>query len=85
MEVNLMDYTFLYQLRTRVKKKKLRLKQLRILSGVIPLLLKLMLDRAIFVCAALTDFMWKKQKLLFTSKYADLLVFGITVLCENSH
>ena len=66
-------------------KKNLKLKQFRILSRVIPLLLKLMLDRTIFVCAELTDFMLKTQKLLFTYKYVDLLVFGITGLCENSH
>ena len=42
-------------LRTHVERNILKLKQFRILSGVIPLLLKPMLDRIIFVCAALTN------------------------------
>ena len=42
-------------LRTYVERNILKLKQFRILSGVIPLLLKPMLDRIIFVCAALTN------------------------------
>ena len=42
-------------LRTHSKTNILKLKQSRILSGVIPLLLKPMLDRIIFVCAALTN------------------------------
>lgn len=42
-------------LRTHVERNILKLKQFRILSGVIPLLLKPMLDRVIFVCAALTN------------------------------
>ena len=42
-------------LRTHVERNILKLKQFRILSGVIPLLLTPMLDRIIFVCAALTN------------------------------
>ena len=42
-------------LRTHVERNILKLKQFRILSGVIPLLLKPILDRIIFVCAALTN------------------------------
>ena len=42
-------------LRTHVERNILKLKQFRILSGVIPLLLKPMLDRIVFVCAALTN------------------------------
>lgn len=42
-------------LRTHVERNILKLKQFRILSGVIPLLMKPMLDRIVFVCAALTN------------------------------
>ena len=42
-------------LRTHVERNILELKQFRILSGVIPLLMKPMLDRIVFVCAALTN------------------------------
>ena len=42
-------------LRTHVERNILKLKQFRILSGVIPLLLKPMLDRIVLVCAALTN------------------------------
>lgn len=42
-------------LRTHVERNILKLKQFRILSGVIPLLLKPILDRITFVCAALTN------------------------------
>ena len=42
-------------LRTHVERNILKLKQFRILSGVIPLLLKPVLDRIVFVCAALTN------------------------------
>ena len=42
-------------LRTHVERNILKLKQFRILSGVIPLLLKPMLDRIVFVCAGLTN------------------------------
>ena len=42
-------------LRTRVERNILKLKQFRILSGVIPFLLKPVLDRIIFVCSALTN------------------------------
>ena len=42
-------------LRTHVERNILKLKQFRILSGVSPLLLKPMLDRIIFICAALTN------------------------------
>ena len=42
-------------LRTHAERNILKLKQFRILSGVVPLLLKPMLDRIIFVCAALTN------------------------------
>ena len=42
-------------LRTHVERNILKLKQVRILSGVIPLLMKPMLDRIVFVCAALTN------------------------------
>ena len=49
-------------LRTHVERNILKLKQFRILSGVIPLLLKPMLDRIIFVCAALTDLCKRSMK-----------------------
>ena len=42
-------------LRTHVERNILKLKQFRILSGVIPLLLKPVLDGIVFVCAALTN------------------------------
>ena len=42
-------------LRSHVERAILRLKHFRILSGVIPLLLKMMLDRIVFVCAALAN------------------------------
>ena len=42
-------------LRSHVERSILRLKHFRILSGVIPLLLKMMLDRIILVCAALSN------------------------------
>jgi len=42
-------------LRSHVERYILKIKQFRILSGVIPLLLKPMLDRIIFVCAALAN------------------------------
>ena len=42
-------------LRTHVERTIIKLKQFRILSGVIPLLLKPVLDRIVFVCAALTN------------------------------
>ena len=42
-------------LRTHVERNILKLKQFRILSGVITLLLKPMLDRIIFICAALSN------------------------------
>ena len=42
-------------LRTHVERNILKLKQFRILFGVIPLLLKPMLDRIVYVCAALTN------------------------------
>lgn len=42
-------------LRTHVERNILKLKQFRILSGVIALLLKPVLDRIVFVCAALTN------------------------------
>ena len=42
-------------LRTHVERNILKLKQFRILSGVIPLLLKPVLDRIVFICAAFTN------------------------------
>ena len=42
-------------LRTHVERNILKLKQFRTLFGVIPLLLKPMLDRIVYVCAALTN------------------------------
>ena len=42
-------------LHTHVERNILKLKQFRILSGVIPLLVKPMLERIIFVCAALSN------------------------------
>jgi hypothetical protein len=42
-------------LRTHVERNILKLKQFRIISGVIPLLLKPMLDRIVFLCAALSN------------------------------
>ena len=42
-------------LRSHVERSILKLKHFRILSGVIPLLLKMMLDRIVFVCAALSN------------------------------
>ena len=42
-------------LRTHVERNILKLKQFRILSGVIPLLLKPMLDKIVFICAGLTN------------------------------
>ena len=42
-------------LRSHVERSILRLKHFRILSGVIPLLLTMMLDRIILVCAALSN------------------------------
>jgi len=42
-------------LRTHVERNILKLKQFRILSGVIPLLMKPMLDRIVFFCVALTN------------------------------
>ena len=42
-------------LRTHVERNIFKLKQFRILSGVIPLSLKPVLDRIYFVCAALTN------------------------------
>lgn len=42
-------------LRTHVERNILSLKQFRIISGVIPLLLKPMLDRIVFLCAALSN------------------------------
>ena len=42
-------------LRTHVERNILKLNQFRILSGVIPLLLKPLLDRIIFVCVVLTN------------------------------
>ena len=48
-------------LRTHVERNILKLKQFRILSGVIPLLLKPMLDRIIFICAALTKAQFRRR------------------------
>ena len=42
-------------LRTHVERNILKLKQFRIFSGVIPLLLKPMLDKIVFICAGLTN------------------------------
>ena len=42
-------------LQTHVERNTLKLKQFRILSGVIPFLLKPMLDRIIFICATYTN------------------------------
>ena len=42
-------------LHTHDERNLLKLKQFRILSGVIPLLMKPMLERIIFICAALTN------------------------------
>ena len=42
-------------LRSHVERSILKLKHFRILSGVIPLLLKPMLDRIVFVCASLSN------------------------------
>ena len=42
-------------LRSHVERAILRLKHFRILSGVVPLLLKMMLDRIVLVCAALAN------------------------------
>lgn len=42
-------------LRTHVERNILKLKQFRILSGVIPLLLKPMVDKIVFICAGLTN------------------------------
>ena len=46
-------------LRSHVERYILKLKQFRILSGVIPLLLKPVLDRIIFLCAALSNLQTK--------------------------
>ena len=42
-------------LRSHVERAILRLKHFRILSGVVPVLLKMMLDRIVLVCAALAN------------------------------
>ena len=42
-------------LRSQVERAILRFKHFRILSGVIPILLKMMLDRILFVCTALAN------------------------------
>jgi hypothetical protein len=46
-------------LRSHVERYILKLKQFRILSGVIPLVLKPMLDRIVFLCAALCNLQTK--------------------------
>jgi hypothetical protein len=46
-------------LRSHVERYILKVKQFRILSGVIPLLLKPMLDRIVFLCAALCNLQTK--------------------------
>ena len=51
-------------LRSHVERYILKLKQFRILSGVIPLVLKPMLDRIIFVCAALCNLQAKGIQLV---------------------
>jgi hypothetical protein len=42
-------------LRSHVERAILRLKHFRILSGVVPVLLKMVLDRIVFLCAALAN------------------------------
>ena len=55
-------------LRTHVERNILKLKQFRIFSVVIPLLLKPMLERIIFVCAALTN-LCPRSTLYCSNKY----------------
>ena len=73
---------------TYVERNILKLKQFRTLSGVIPLLLKPMWDRIVFICAALTDHLCKRSilkvdihtALLFDCSFLLILLSSIQIL-----